>query len=176
MTSCPYGGWHGEVWSLITQALFKRHQCDQPGIQQHLELSHEKRLSPTPLNTTYNQTVCFDLSHEKRLSPTPMNISYTQSCLFRFWVSPCSLFFNYRAEAILDEPWYWSKIIASLFVFCQWLSLGNNIKCSQIVAGAPWLGSPLFVFVLILGLIGSERTLTLVVHKKIQAQSHKYDL
>ena len=153
MTSCPYGGWHGEVWSLITQALFKRHQCDQPGIQQHLELSHEKRLSPTPLNTTY-----------------------TQNYLFRFWVSPCSLFFNYRAEAISDEPWYWSKITASLFVFCQWLSLGNNIKCSQIVAGTPWLGSPLFVFVLILGLIGSERTLTLVVHTKIQAQSHKYDL
>ena len=142
MSSCPYGGWHGEVWSLITQALFKRHQCDQPGIQQHLELSHEKRLSPTPLNTTYSQNY-----------------------LFRFWVSPCSLFFNYRAEAISDEPWYWSKITASLFVFCQWLSLGNNIKCSQIVAGAPWLGSPLFVFVLILGLIGSERTLTLVVHK-----------
>ena len=155
MSSCPYGGWHGEVWSLITQALFKRHQCecDQPGIQQHLELSHEKRLSPTPLN-----------------------ISYTQSCLFRFWVSPCSLFFNYRAEAISDEPWYWSKITASLFVFCQWLSLGNNIKCSQIIAGTPSLGSPLFVFVLILGLIGSERTLTLVVHTKIQAQSHKYDL
>ena len=143
-----------------------------------LKSHNSSPLQTSPVWPTWNPATPWALTWEAVI--TNAFEHYIQSKLFvsvlSFSVFNCSLFFNYRAEAISDEPWYWSKIRASLFVFCQWLSLGNNIKCSQIVAGAPWLGSPLFVFVLILGLIGSERTLTLVVNTKIQSLPHKYDL